>query len=155
MSGSLSPSETRLAVDASHASPRVGWGFIALYAAYYTGGSLLFLAPLLPWQRALAAAKRRAELEYGALVAEHGRLVRRRWIERQPVGDAPLLSAPEIGPVADTIALYEAARNMRSVPIGRRSLLAVLLPAAIPLVVVLAIEVPIKDLLLGLLKTLA
>ena len=26
---------------------RVGWGFIALYALSYTGGSLLFLAPLL------------------------------------------------------------------------------------------------------------
>jgi MFS family permease len=29
------------------ASERVGWGFIALYAVSYTGGSLLFLAPLL------------------------------------------------------------------------------------------------------------
>jgi MFS family permease len=27
--------------------PRVGWGFIALYTLSYTGGSLLFLAPLL------------------------------------------------------------------------------------------------------------
>ena len=29
------------------APERVGWGFIALYALSYTGGSLLFLAPLL------------------------------------------------------------------------------------------------------------
>lgn len=29
------------------AGPRVGWGFITLYALSYTGGSLLFLAPLL------------------------------------------------------------------------------------------------------------
>jgi hypothetical protein len=116
---------------------------------------LLFLGPLLAWQRPLAAAKRRAELEYGALVAEHGRLVRRRWIERAPVADDAILSAPEIGPVADTLSLYEAARKMRTIPIGRRSLLAVLLPAAIPLVAVLAIEIPVKDLLLGLLKTLA
>jgi hypothetical protein len=33
-------------------------------------------------------------------------------------------------------------------------LIAILLPAAIPQVAVLAIEIPIKDLLLGLLKTL-
>ncbi len=115
---------------------------------------VLFLAPLLPWGRPLRVAKRRAELEYGALVAEHGRLVRRRWILGEDVGDAPILSAPELGPVADTIPLYEATRKMRAVPIGRRSLLAVLLPAALPQVVVLAIEIPIKDLLLGLLKTL-
>jgi hypothetical protein len=116
---------------------------------------LVFLLPLLPWLRPLAAAKRRAELEYGALVAEHGRLVRRRWIEREIVGDEPILCAPEIGPVADTIPLYEAARKMRTLPVGRRSLIAILLPAAIPLVGVLAIEIPVKDLLLGLLKTLA
>ena len=47
MSGSQSPSEGHTALDAPHAPPPVGWGFIALYAASYTGGSLLFLAPLL------------------------------------------------------------------------------------------------------------
>ena len=116
---------------------------------------VLFLAPLLPWQRTLATAKRRAELEYGALVAEHGRLVRRRWIEREPVGDEPILSAPELGPVADTLALYESVRKMRTLPIGRRSLIAILVPAAIPMLAVVAIEIPVKDLLLGLLKALA
>jgi len=116
---------------------------------------VLFLAPLLPWQRVLAATKRKAELEYGALVAEHGRLVRRRWIERAPVADDALLSAPEIGPVADTFPLYEAVRKMKIVPIGRRSLIAILLPAALPQIGVLGIEIPVKDLLLGLLKTLA
>lgn len=30
-----------------HSTARLGWGFIALYALSYTGGSLLFLAPLL------------------------------------------------------------------------------------------------------------
>jgi hypothetical protein len=115
---------------------------------------VLFLAPLLPWQRVLAATKRRAELEYSAIVAEHGRLVRERWILGKDIGDAPILSASEIGPVADTIPLYEATRRMRVVPIGRRSLFAVLLPAAIPQIAVLAIEIPVKDLLLGLVKTL-
>ena len=116
---------------------------------------VLFLAPLLPWQRVLAAAKRKAELDYGALVARHGRLVRQRWILGEAVGDEPILSAPELGPVADTLALWEAARKMRTIPIGRRSLLAILLPAALPMIPVLAIEIPVKDLLLGLLKTIA
>jgi hypothetical protein len=115
---------------------------------------VLFLAPLLAWQRPLAAMKRSAELEYGALVAAHGRLVRQRWILREPVGDDAILTAPELGPVADTLTLYEATRKMRTLPIGRRSLLAILLPAAIPLLLVLAIEIPVKDLLLQVLKTL-
>jgi len=87
-------------------------------------------------------------------VAAHGRLVRRRWILGERVDEAPILSAPEIGPVVDTLALYEAARRMRVVPLGRRVVLAILLPTAIPLLGVLAIEIPIKALLLGLLKTI-
>ncbi len=35
------------AADGPGAPERVGWGFIVLYAVSYTGGSLLFLAPLL------------------------------------------------------------------------------------------------------------
>ncbi len=127
-------------------TPMIAFGAVVL---------VLFLAPLLPWLRPLAAAKRRAEFEYGALVGEHGRLVRRRWILREPLADDALLGAPELGPVADTITLYEAVRKLRPFPIGARSLLAILLPAALPMIAVLAIEVPVKDLLLKLLKALA
>ncbi|MGZ8907852.1 MAG: hypothetical protein ACXW1U_19290 [Methylobacter sp.] len=44
---------------------------------------------------------------------------------------------------------------MRVFPIGKSSLLAVALPAAIPMLVLFAIEVPVKDLLLKILGTLA
>ena len=93
---------------------------------------LLFLAPLALWLPPLRACKRRALLDYGALVGEHGRLVRRRWILREPVADAALLGAPEIGPVADTISLYEAVRKLRTVPIGPSSLLPLALAAVPP-----------------------
>jgi MFS family permease len=40
--------DDEVTLKVEHAAPsRVGWGFIALYACSYTGGSLLFLAPLL------------------------------------------------------------------------------------------------------------
>ena len=116
---------------------------------------VLFLLPFLPWVRLLAAARRRALLEYGALVGRHGRLVRRRWIEGEALPDEPLLDAPEIGPVADTLALYEAVRKLRVVPIGRRALAAIALPAALPMLPVLAIEIPVREMLLKILSTLA
>ncbi|TGN65373.1 MFS transporter [Nocardioides eburneiflavus] len=47
MSGTAHSDDDRaLGTDSAQPS-RVGWGFIALYALSYTGGSLLFLAPLL------------------------------------------------------------------------------------------------------------
>jgi hypothetical protein len=115
---------------------------------------ILFLAPLLLWAPLLGATKRRALLEYGALVGEHGRLVRKRWIQRKPIDDDALLGAQEIGPVADTISLYEAVRKMRAAPIGRSSLLMIALAAAVPMLPVLAIEIPIRQLLLKLVTTL-
>jgi hypothetical protein len=91
----------------------------------------------------LAAVKRRALLEYGTLVAEHGRLVRRRWILREAVEhDAPL-HAPELGPVADTVSLYDAVARTRPAPIGVRAVAAVAAPVLLPTLAAVAVQVPI------------
>jgi hypothetical protein len=87
-------------------------GFVVLVVA-------ICVAPLLALAGPLAAAKRRALLEYGALVGKHGRLVRQRWILGEAPTDDALLQAPEIGPVADTIVLHEAVARMRPVPFGK------------------------------------
>jgi hypothetical protein len=113
------------------------------------------LAPLLTFFRTLIIAKRRALLEYGALVGDHGRLVHRRWILGETtVADDPLLQAPELGPVADTLTLYQAVRAMRPVPIGKFSLLAIAVPTLIPIAVLFSIQIPIKDILVKIAATL-
>ena len=108
---------------------------------------VICIAPLLALARPLAAAKRRALLEYGALVGEHGRLVRRRWILGETPADDALLQAPEIGPVADTLALYEAVRRMKPVPFGKSTLLGIAVPTLIPILVLISTQVPIKEVL--------
>lgn len=124
--------------------------FVVLLAA-------VFLAPLAVFMPLLAQTKKRALLEYAALVAEHGRAVHARWIERRPVsaGQDALLSAPEIGPVADTQGLHDAVARMKAMPIDRKSVLAVLVPAIVPLLVVAALRIPLKTMLLSILKALA
>jgi hypothetical protein len=108
---------------------------------------VICVAPLLALAGPLAAARRRALLEYGALVGRHGRLVRQRWILGEPAADDALLQAPEIGPVADTLAVYDAVGRMRSVPFGKSTLLAIAVPTLIPIVVLLSTQVPIKEVL--------
>jgi hypothetical protein len=115
-------------------------GFVVLVVA-------ICVAPLLALAGPLAAAKRRALLEYGALVGKHGRLVRQRWILGEAPTDDALLQAPEIGPVADTIVLHEAVARMRPVPFGKSTLLGIAVPTLIPIVVLLSTQVPIKDVL--------
>jgi hypothetical protein len=108
--------------------------FVAVMLVIFLGPFLLFSAPL-------RQLKRRSLLTYGALVGEHGRLVQKRWILGEPVGDNGLLEAPELGPVADTITMYEAVKRIKPVPL-------------LPMIAVLAIKVPVKDTLLKLLGLL-
>ena len=115
---------------------------------------VIFLGPFLLFAPSLGRLKRRSLLEYGALVGEHGRLVRERWILGQPVEDRGLLEAPELGPVTDTVSMYEAVERLRPVPLGKQSLVAVVAPALLPMIPVIAIEVPVKETLIKLLKVL-
>jgi hypothetical protein len=124
-----------------------------LPAAVFVGLMLvLFLGPLLVFVPKLAALRQRSLLAYGALVGRHGRLVDRRWIRGEQVDDDGLLSAPELGPVADTLTLYQAVAAFRAVPIGRRTVLLVA-AAVLPMIPVVAIRVPIGQEVLKLIKT--
>ena len=108
---------------------------------------VLCVAPLLALAGPLAAARRRALLDYGALIGKHGRLVRQRWILGEAPAEDALLQAPEIGPVADTLTVYEAVRSMRPVPFGKSTLLGIAVPTLIPILVLLSTQVPIKEVL--------
>jgi hypothetical protein len=119
--------------------------FVALCA-------VIFALPLLAFRKPLKNLKKQSLLDYGALIGEHGRLVHRRWIEGREVGRPPVLEAPELGPVADTAAMYAAVRSMKSLPLGKGSVLTVALAAALPIVAVLALQLPVKALVLTLLK---
>jgi hypothetical protein len=122
-------------------------GFVALVV-------VICVAPLFALALPLVAAKRRALLEYGALVGRHGRMVRERWILGETPADDGLLQAPEIGPVADTLAMYDAVRKMKPVPFGKTTLLGIAVPTLIPIIVLLSTQVPIKEVLKKILGAL-
>ena len=67
---------------------------------------------------------------------------------------APILDAPEIGPIADAAAMYDAVKHMRVVPIGKGAMVKILVPIVLQMIVVAALQVPLKNLLLKLVKTL-
>jgi len=64
---------------------------------------------------------------------------------------ADILEAPELGPVADTVSLYDAVARMRPVPIGKAALVAIAMPALVPLLLMFALKVPVTDILVKLL----
>jgi hypothetical protein len=119
-----------------------------LMAAYIVIVLLVFLGPLLLFSRNLGRFKRRAMLEYSALVGTQGQLVYRKWVHGEEVGDPPILDSPELSCVADTNTVFEAVQKMRTVPIGKQALIPLLLAVVVPILPVFAIEIPLKDLLL-------
>jgi hypothetical protein len=123
-------------------------------AAFIVACVLLFVLPLLAFAGPLKRAKKQALLDYGTLVGRHGRLVHERWIEGKPLADDAVLDAPELGPVADTAALFGSVKAMRTVPISKSTLLSIAVAAVLPMLAALAIQVPARDLLLKLLKAL-
>ena len=89
---------------------------------------LIFLSPFVSFLGLMLRTKKQGLLDYGDLIGRHGRLVRERWIDGKQVADAPILDAPELGPIADTAAPYElicenpplALDHGFPVPAGRR-----------------------------------
>ncbi len=124
---------------------------IVLFVALWT---LLLLLPQLALAPLLGRVRGAALPAYSQLVGTQGRLVHRRWIERAEVADDPILSAPEIGPVADSAAMYDAVARMRRFPIGKASIVKIVLPLALPILVVAALQIPLKELLKKLLALL-
>jgi len=142
------------------------WGHDALYHGLrveelgFSAGLLVALsvlmgvAPLAVFVGKLLAVKRRSLVAVGALLADYGRLFERRWMRHETVDDDGLLGAAEIGPVADTMALYDVISRMRVVPVSRASLIPIALAAALPLVPVFATQMPVKDAVMKLLGPL-
>ena len=128
--------------------------FMIPLALFVAAMLVLYLGPLALFFGRLLRLKRESLLEYGALVGRHGRLVRRRWIAEEPVVESPLLQADELGPVIDTVSMYDVIEGIRPTPIGKRALLAIVLPALLPMIPVFALQIPVKDMLLKLIKTL-
>jgi len=116
--------------------------------------SLVLFLPLAALMPVLHAAKRAALPSYAAMVAEQGRLVRQRWIDRTTNAEPPLLEPAGIGPIADAATMYGQVKAMKILPIGKTSLIAVLLPIVVPMVIVAAIRIPIGKMLLGLVHAL-
>lgn len=107
--------------------------------------TLLFLAPMLVLVAPMGRVRDEALLRYGALVARHGDALRRRWIGGERIDD-PVLEASEIGAAGDAATLYESVVRMRPVPLDVTSVLSVALPAALPMLAVLATQIPLATL---------
>jgi hypothetical protein len=110
----------------------------------------MVLGPLALFSRKLLRARRRGELTYGELASRHNRLFGQRWFGgdgAEPLGDASFSS------LADLSTSYGSIGRMRPLPIGRLSLLLLLVVCFAPAVPALLAGVPLNEMLVRVVKT--
>lgn len=115
---------------------------------------LTVLAPLFVFSGKMISTRKKAMREYSALLSEHGRLVHKKWILGEKIGERDILDSPELGPSADIETIYAAVKNMRVVPIGKSCIVPILVPIALPMIIVAATQIPLLTILTTLFKAL-
>ena len=112
------------------------------------------VAPLLVFARPLAAAQRRAVLEYGRLSVRYIQEFERTGLGGAGPPDDALLGSGDIQSLADLGGGYERLNNMRSVPIEKRTVISFAVAAALPMVPLALIVMPVRDLVKLLVKSM-
>jgi hypothetical protein len=111
---------------------------------------LIGLGPLFAFWWPLMQARIAAMRDYGQLAIEHNRLFHLRWIERGP--DNAVLGAQDISSLADLQSAHICTAQMRLVPFGKRAFVAVLAGALTPMVLLITLAIPTRELLIELVR---
>jgi len=107
---------------------------------------VLFFGPLVVFSRTLYDVRERAYLEYGCLANQLHLAFHRRWIEEGRDG-GELLESGEVSSAADLNAIVETVRGQRIVPVDKLAVVQLLTAAGVPLLAVVATQVPLTELL--------
>jgi hypothetical protein len=122
-------------------------------AAFGAVALVFALGPLLAFTPPLAALKRQALLEYGALSSRHDAAFRDKWVTAKAAAEE-LLGNEDPSSLADLATGYERAKALRPVPIDLQAIAPILLAAAVPMLPLVALKVPLSEILKGLARVL-
>ena len=125
--------------------PMIAYGVIAI---------ILLVAPLLVVTPLLVKVKRKALLEYGALVTTHNQQFDQRWIQKEQSPDEVILGHPDASSLTDLGSSFTVIRQMGIIPIDKQDLVILALAAALPMVPVVFLATPVDELVRLVLKML-
>jgi hypothetical protein len=123
----------------------IAYGVIAIIA---------LVAPLLVVAPVLLKIKRKALLEYGALVTIHDQLFNQKWIQKEQPPDEVILGNPDASSLVDLGSSFAVIRHMGLVPIDKPTLITLAAAAALPMVPVVLYATPAEELIRAVLKML-
>jgi hypothetical protein len=122
---------------------------IVVFAAALVG---LMAGPLVFFNRQLYNAKQRAVLACGTLAGRQLRAFEEKWLGAKPPAAGEILREPDFSAVSDFNATVAAVQKMKTLPFGLKQLVSLAVAALLPFLPVVAIEIPLKEVLLQVLK---
>ena len=115
---------------------------------------LWMLTPMAFFMPQLFRARNTGKMEYGQLAARYTRSFDERWIAKGEGSDAKLLGTQDIQSLADLANSYAVVDGMRPIPLTIGSVRPLLFAAVVSMIPALEAEIPLKEILLTVLKAL-
>jgi hypothetical protein len=115
-------------------------------AAFVAISIALGLAPLAVFWRPLRIAKETAMLVYGSFASKYIQDFHARWIGTR-AGEAPLESSGDVQGLADIGGSLDRVYDMRLLPISLKTTIAYAVAALAPMLPLLLLVMPLRDLL--------
>jgi hypothetical protein len=112
----------------------------------------LIAGPLAFFKTQLRNAKQRAVLVCGALAGRQLRAFEEKWLGASPPAAGEMLRAPDFSAVGDFNPTVTAIQKMNTLPFWPKQLVPLVIAALLPFLPVAAIEIPLKEILLQVLK---
>jgi hypothetical protein len=109
-------------------------------------GPLVFFVPKL------GRLRRKGILQYGILAQIHSTDFHKKWVQDRAGHEDEFLAAPEISALTDFAASFENVENMKPFPFDRGAFMALVLAVAVPMLPVVLAEIPLVEVLKGLLS---
>jgi hypothetical protein len=106
----------------------------------------LFLGPLLIFTLKLNNCRSKGLTDYGAVAARYVNEFERKWVGADGAREPDLLGSADLQSLADLSNSVSVVRNMRMAPISRRILMALAIPALLPMLPLVLFVFPIGTL---------
>jgi hypothetical protein len=110
---------------------------------------VLFLGPMFVFAAPLYRARERALIEYGRLTSQHHLAFHKKWISAATPGEN-LMGSPDPSSASDLNAALQAVRDIRLAPIDAVAVVQTVAAAGIPMLAVVATQMPLGDLFVWL-----
>jgi hypothetical protein len=123
--------------------------------AYAVIAIVILIAPLFVATPPLMEVRKKALLEYGALVTFHNQQFDLKWIHKQQPTGQTLLGNPDASSLIDLASSFNIIRGMIAVPIAKRTLIELTVAALLPMIPLIIFATPVDDLVRAVLKMLS